>query len=84
MFTVAEIKAAAGKLPVAERLKLFEHLAHDAAIRRQQLARLRAEINKGVRDHEAGRFIEITSAAAHRGFFADIRNRGRVRLAQSA
>ena len=78
MPTVTEIKVAAGKLPVAERLKLFEHLAHDAAIRRQQLTRLRAEITEGIRDHEAGRFIEITSAAAHREFFADIKRRGRL------
>ena len=84
MSTVAEIKAAASKLSVAERLKLLEHLAHDSAILRRQKSRLRTEIDEGVRDHREGRFIEITTAAAHREFFADILRRGRARVKQSA
>ena len=64
MSTVAEIKTAASKLPVAERLKLLEHLAHDSVILRRQKTRLRAEIDDGVRDHKDGRFIEIATAVA--------------------
>lgn len=84
MPTVAEVQAAADKLPVLGRVQLLEHLAQDEAVRRKQIARLRAAIDEGMRDHAEGRFIEIKSAAEHRAFFDDIKRRGRARLKKSA
>jgi predicted transcriptional regulator len=80
MPTVAEIQAAARKLPVKHRTDLLEHFAQDPAIQTEQLARLRAAVEAGMRDHTEGRFIEINSAAEHRAFFDDIKRRGRARL----
>ena len=84
MSTVAEIKAAARKLPIKDRADLLADLSMDAAVRKEQLARLRAAVGEGVRDHTEGRYIEITTAAEHRAFFEDIKRRGRARLKQSA
>ena len=84
MPTVAEIKAAARKLPIKDRADLLADLSMDAAVRKEQLARLRAAVGEGVRDHTEGRYIEITTAAEHRAFFEDIKRRGRARLKQSA
>ena len=84
MTTVAEVQAAADKLSVAGRVQLLEHLAQDDTVRRKQLARLRAMIAEGERDHAEGRFIEITSAVEHRAFFDDIKRRGRARLKRTA
>jgi hypothetical protein len=80
MPTVAEIKAAARKLPVKHRTDLLEDFAQDPAIQKEQLARLRAAVEEGMRDHAEGRYIEINSAAEHRAFFDDIKRRGRARL----
>ena len=84
MPTVAEIKAAARKLPVKHRTDLLEHLAQDPAIQKEQLARLRAAVEEGERDFAEGRYIEINSKAELREFFDDIKRRGRTRLKRSA
>lgn len=84
MATVAEIKAAASKLPVKHRTDLLEHLAQDPAVQRQQLTRLRAAVEEGERDLAEGRYIEINSKAELRAFFDDIKRRGRARLKRSA
>lgn len=84
MLTAAEIKAAARKLPVKDRADLLTALAMDKAVQKERLARLRAEIVEGVRDHAEGRFIEIKSTDEHRAFFDDIKRRGRARLKKSA
>jgi hypothetical protein len=84
MSTVAKIKAAVKKLSVKQRTDLLVHLAMDKAVRKEQLTRLRAAVDEGIRDHKAGRFIEINSAAEHRAFFDDIPRRGRARLRKTA
>lgn len=84
MPTVAAIKAAVRKLPVAARTDLLADLGMDAAVRKEQLTRLRAAIDEGMRDHDEGRYIEIKSAAEHRAFFDDLKRRGRARLKKSA
>lgn len=84
MPTIAAIKAAARKLPVKHRTDLLEDLVKDQAVRKEQIARLRAMVEEGVRDHDAGRYIAIRTAAEHSGFFAAIKRRGRVRLGKSA
>ena len=84
MPTVAAIKSAARRLPVADRTDLLVDLAMDDAVRKEQLARLRAMLAEGERDLAEGRYIEITSAAEHRAFFDDIKRRGRARLKRSA
>lgn len=84
MPTAAQIKAAARRLPVADRADLLVDLAMDAAVRKEQLKRLRAMIDEGIRDHKEGRFIEINSVEEHRAFFEDIKRRGRARLKRSA
>ncbi len=84
MPTVAEIKAAARKLPVKHRTDLLEYFAQDPAIQKEQLARLRAAVEEGERDFAEGRYIEINSKAELREFFDDIKRRGRTRLKRSA
>ncbi len=84
MSTVAQIKAAARKLPVKDRADLLNDFSNDAAVRKEQLSRLRAEIAEGIRDHADGRYIEVTTPAEHRAFFAAIKRRGRARTTQSA
>ncbi len=84
MPTIAEIKAAARRLPVKHRADLLVQLADDKAVQKEQLARLRAAVDEGIRDHEQGRTIEIRNAAEHRAFFDDIKRRGRMRLKKSA
>ncbi len=84
MPTVAEIKAAARKLPVKHRTDLLEHFAQDPAIQKEQLSRLRAAVEEGERDFAEGRYIEINSKAELREFFDDIKRRGRTRLKRSA
>ena len=66
MPTVAEIKAAARKLPVKHRTDLLEDFAQDPAIQKEQLARLRAAVEEGERDFAEGRYIEINSKASLR------------------
>lgn len=78
MRTVAEVQAAVDKRSVTGRVQLFEHLAQDEAVRRKQLARLRAMIAEG--DLAEGRYIEITSAAEFRALSDDIKHRMRARL----
>ena len=80
MPTIAAIKAAARKLPVKHRTDLLEDLARDEAVHREQISRLRAAVEEGMRDHAEGRYIEINTAAEHRAFFDDIKRRGRARL----
>ena len=84
MPTIAEIKAAASKLPVKHRTDLLVQLAEDKAVQKEQLARLRTAVEEGIRDHNEGRYIEIKTAAEHRDFFDEIKQRGRVRLGKSA
>lgn len=84
MPTVAEIKAAARKLPVKDRADLLTDFARDKAVQKEQLARLRAAIDEGIRDHTEGRFIEIKSTAEHRAFFDGIKREGRARLKKTA
>ena len=84
MPTVAEVKAAADKLPVAARVELLEHLAQDKAVARKQLARLRAAVEEGDRDLAEGRYTEVRSAAELRKLFDDIRHRGQARQKRSA
>lgn len=80
MPTVAEIKAAARRLPVKHRTDWLEDFAQDPAIQKEQLARLRAAVEEGRRDHAEGRYIEINTAAEHRACFDDIKHCGRARL----
>jgi hypothetical protein len=84
MPSVAAIKAAVNKLPIADRADLLVDLAQDGAVRKEQLNRLRAAVAEGIRDHAEGRFSEIKSAAAHRTFFENIKRRTRSRLKSSA
>lgn len=84
MPTKAQIKAAARKLPVADRADLLQEFAQDEKVRKEQLARLRALIEEGARDQREGRFIEIKSAAEHRAFFDEIKKQGRARLKKTA
>ena len=84
MPTKAQIKAAARKLPVADRADLLQEFAQDEKVRKEQLTRLRAMIEEGDRDHREGRYTEIRSSAKLRGFFDDIKRRGRERLKRSA
>lgn len=84
MPTVAAIKAAARKLPVADRTDLLVDLAMDAAVRKEQLTRLRAAIDEGDLDLAEGRSTEINSQAELRALFDDVKRRGRTRVKQSA
>jgi hypothetical protein len=84
MPTKAQIKAAARKLPVADRADLLQEFAQDEKVRKEQLARLRAMIEEGDRDHREGRYTEIRDSAELRAFFEDIKRRGRERLKRSA
>ena len=84
MPTIAEIKAAARKLPVKHRTDLLEAFAMDEAVRKEQLARLRAAVEEGMRDFREGRYIEIRTPAEHRAFFDEIKRSGRARLKKSA
>lgn len=84
MPTVARIKAAARKLPVSDRADLLTDFAKDDAVRKEQLQRLRAAIDEGIRDHSEGRFVEIKSTAEHSTFYDDIRRRGRARFRKTA
>lgn len=84
MSTVAEVKAAARKLPVKDRTDLAEALAMDDAVTKERLARLRAMIDEGDRDLAEGRYITIRTAADLRALSADIKRRGRDRLKRSA
>lgn len=84
MPTVAEIKTAARKLPVKDRVDLLEQLAQDPAIRKEQLARLRTAVEEGERDLTEGRYTEIKSKTELREFFDDIKRRGHARLKRSA
>jgi len=84
MPTIAEIKAAARKLPVKHRTDLLEAFAMDEAVRKEQLARLRAAVEEGERDIAAGRYTATNSKADLREFFDDIKRRGRAALKRSA
>ena len=84
MPTIAEIKAAASKLPVKHRTDLLVQLAEDKAVQKEQLARLRALSDEGDRDLAEGRCIEINSKADLRALFDDIKRRGRARFKRSA
>lgn len=84
MPTVAEVQAAVKKLSVKQRTDLLVQLAEDKAVRKEQLARLRAAVQEGIRDHEEGRFTEIKTTEEHRAFFDEIKRRGRSRLRKSA
>lgn len=84
MPTIAEIKAAARKLPVRHRTDLLETLAMDKAVRKEQLSRLRAAVEEGERDIAEGRYTEINSKAELREFFDDIKRQGRAALKRSA
>lgn len=78
MSTLAEIERAIRKLPPKQRTDLLESLARDRSVEREQRSRLRALVEAGVRDHAAGRTIEIKSAGEHREFFAAIKRRPRA------
>ena len=80
MSTVAEIRAAARKLPVADRVDLFVDLAMDDAVQKAQLARLRAAIAEGMADHAAGRYTELVTDDDFKAFAAEIKRAGRARL----
>jgi cytosine/adenosine deaminase-related metal-dependent hydrolase len=80
MSTVAEIRAATRKLPVADRVDLFVDLAMDDAVQKAQLARLRAAIAAGVADHAAGRYTELVTDDDFKAFAAEIKREGRARL----
>lgn len=84
MPTVAEIKAAARKLPVKHRTDLLEDFAQDPEIHREQLARLRAAVAEGDRDLGEGRYTVVNSKAELRALFDDIKRRGRARIKRSA
>jgi hypothetical protein len=84
MPTVTQVKAAARKLPPKDRADLFQTLAQDRVVQKEQLARLRALIDEGDRDLAEGRYIEIRGATELRAFFDDIKRRGRERLKRSA
>lgn len=84
MSTTAQIKAAARKLPVADRADLLETFVRDAGVRKESQARLRALIDEGDRDLAAGRVIEVRNAAELRVFFDDIKRRSRARIKRSA
>ncbi len=84
MPTIAEIKAAARKLPVKHRTDLLETFAMDKAVRKEQLARLRAAVEEGERDIAEGRYTAINSKAELREFFDEIKRRGRSALKRSA
>lgn len=55
----------------------------DEAVRKEQLARLRAAVEEGERDIAEGRYTAISSKAELRGFFDDIKRRGRAALKRS-
>ena len=84
MPTTAKVKAAARQLRVQDRVDLFEDLAKDVAVQKEQLKRLRAAIDIGDRDLAEGRYTEINTDAELRAFFDDIKRRGRARLKRSA
>jgi acyl-CoA reductase-like NAD-dependent aldehyde dehydrogenase len=84
MPTVADVRAAVKKLSVKQRTDLLVQLAEDKAVQKEQLARVRAAVQDGVRDHEEGRFTEIKTTAEHRAFFDEIKKRGRSRIRKSA
>lgn len=84
MPTAAQIKTAARKLPVKDRVDLLESFAQDRAVRQEQVARLRTLLDEGERDHREGRFVEIRSAAEHRTFFDAIKREGRARQKRTA
>ena len=56
----------------------------DAAVRKEQLKRLRTMIEEGERDIAEGRYVEVNSVAEAKAFFEDIKRRGRARLKRSA
>ena len=79
MSTVDEIKAAAMKLPVADKLDLYWRLNKSDEVRQWRLQELRREILKGIASLERGDFTEHDAAsldAVARG----IKKRGRERL----
>lgn len=84
MPTKAQIKAAARKLPAADRADLLEEFARDKAVQEEQLARLRAMIEEGEKDLREGRYIEIKTKAEHRAFFDEIKRQAKARLKRSA
>ena len=84
MPTIAEIKAAASKLPVKHRTDLLVQFAEDKAVQKERLTRLRALVDAGDRDIAEGRSLEIKSKADLRALFDDIKHRGRARLKRSA
>ena len=84
MPTAVQIKAAARKLPVADRTDLLEELARDASVRNESLARLRAMIAEGDRDLAEGRYTEVRTSAELRAFFDEVKRHGRARLKRSA
>jgi hypothetical protein len=83
MPSAAEIKTAARKLPVADRTDLLVDLAMDAAVRKEQIKRLRAAVAEGIRDHAEGRYIELNTPADFRAFAAGIKREGRARLREA-
>jgi antitoxin ParD1/3/4 len=62
---------------VRESLRLLEEREW---IRQRRVDELRAEIQKGIDDIEAGRVIELNSDEELKEFFEDIKRRGRERL----
>lgn len=79
MSTVDEIKAAAMKLPAADKLDLYCRLNDSDEVRQWRLQELRREIQKGIDSLERGDFTEH-GASSLDALGQDIKARGRQRL----
>lgn len=79
MSSVDEIKAAAMKLPPADKLDLYRQLDESSEVREWRLAELRREIQKGVASLERGEFTEHGGDSL-RSLREEIKARGRLRL----
>lgn len=73
MSTVDEIKAAALRLPAAEKLDLYRWLDESAEVRGWRMAELKREIQKGLNSLERGEAVPLDAE--------EIKREGRRRLA---
>ena len=82
--TVDELKIAAAELTTDQRVSIADWLASDAEVQQARRERLRREIDIGREQINRGEFVECSGDAQLSAFFAQIRARGRQRLASQA
>ena len=84
MSTIAEVQAAVGRLPAADRIAPFRWLGQDEAVRTEELAALRAAVDEGDRNLAEGRDTTLETDADFRAFADEITQAGRARFAKRA